>query len=79
VADTGNSRLLLWDHIPSANNAAADGLIGQANFEVLGEASLNMARPVNTSEMYWSFSVTSHGDQLIAADTGNHRILFYNL
>ncbi|MBX3256268.1 MAG: hypothetical protein KF862_19175 [Chitinophagaceae bacterium] len=75
IADTGNSRILLWNDIPAANGTSADALIGQKHFEIIGESSLNMKTTV-ANEMYWPFAVNATGDTLVVADTGNHRILF---
>lgn len=74
VADTGNSRILLWDMLPQTNGMAANGLLGQPRFDINGESSLSMQTNL-TNEMYWPFAVNSCGDGLIIADTGNHRIL----
>lgn len=76
VADTGNSRLVLHEQIPAQHNAAAGMQIGQPDFETHGETSLSMKSGLE-NEMYWPFSVNADGDILVAADTGNHRILFY--
>jgi NHL repeat len=76
VADTGNSRLIVHEQIPTSSNAPAHSQIGQPNFETHGESSLSMKSTV-TNEMYWPFSVNASQDLLISADTGNHRILFY--
>ncbi|PUZ30016.1 hypothetical protein GA0116948_1011 [Chitinophaga costaii] len=78
VADTGNSRVLYWPVLPEANNAPAEKLVGQLNFSTNGESSLSLKTPL-VNEMYWPFSVTCLDTQLIVADTGNHRILFYEL
>ena len=32
VADTQNNRILIWNHIPTANGTAADVVLGQPNF-----------------------------------------------
>lgn len=78
IADTGNSRLVFHNQIPTCNNADATLQIGQPNFETHGETSLSMKSNF-ANEMYWPFAVNSSGNILIAADTGNHRILFYQL
>ncbi len=78
VADTGNSRLLNWANWPLTHNAPADRLIGQPDFEINGESSLHMAGRQNNA-MYWPFAISTYEHWLIAADTGNHRILFYQL
>ena len=76
IADTGNSRLILHSTIPTENNAAANAQIGQPNFETHGETSLSLTTTLN-NEMYWPFGIHSFDNILIAADTGNHRIIFY--
>jgi hypothetical protein len=76
VADTGNSRILIWNEIPTDNNEHANTLIGQPNFSVNGESSLSFSTTVE-NEMYWPFAINSFEDNIIVADTGNHRVLFY--
>jgi len=76
IADTGNSRLIIHHTIPNQNNPIANYQIGQPDFETHGETSLSMTNILN-NEMYWPFGVNNFGDILIAADTGNHRIIFY--
>lgn len=76
IADTGNSRLIVHEKIPSVNNKDASIQIGQPDFETHGETSLSM-KSLFANEMYWPFAVNASKDLLIAADTGNHRILFY--
>jgi hypothetical protein len=78
VADTGNSRILCWEAIPEQHNLSAQAVIGQKDFSTNGEESLSM-RSKKDNEMYWPFSITSVGNTLAIADTGNHRILFYQL
>jgi hypothetical protein len=76
VADTGNSRLTIWNQIPNENSQVADTLIGQPNFEINGESSLSVKTSL-INEMYWPFAVNSIDDFLVIADTGNHKILIY--
>jgi hypothetical protein len=78
VADSGNSRILIWNQVPSKNNVAADALIGQPHFSVNGESSLSMKSTVE-NEMYWPFAVSANANKLAVADTGNHRIIIYEL
>lgn len=78
VADSGNSRILLWDQVPEANDAAANHLIGQAHFSVNGESSLSRNNNLE-NEIYWPFGMSADGDRLAVADTGNHRIIIYEL
>lgn len=78
IADTGNSRILIWDKIPAFNGAPADRLYGQAHFEVVGESSLSMKSTV-ANDMYWPFAVNYIQDQLVIADTGNHRLSYRSI
>ena len=77
IADTGNSRVLFFNNIPSENNEPADKLYGNINFESIGE-HLEVGNH-NSERMYWPFAVNVMDDQLIVADTGNHRIIFYTI
>lgn len=76
VADTGNSRLMLWNVLPPNHNATANEVLGQPNFTTNGESSLSMKSKVE-NEMYWPFALQYAAGYLIAADTGNHRIIFF--
>ena len=77
VADTGNSRILRFDSIPSGHNHAADALIGKPDFFTGSE---NAETVFGTEKnLYWPFSICAHEARLAVADTGNHRILLYDL
>ncbi|MGL6022916.1 MAG: hypothetical protein ACRC0A_07430 [Chitinophagaceae bacterium] len=75
VADTGNSRILLWNSIPEKNNVLANNLIGQKKFNTNGESSLSMTNSTLKNQMYWPFAVNSYKKNIAIADTGNNRIL----
>jgi len=77
VADTGNSRLLWFDRVPTANGASADDLLGHASFDVSSENSTT--RLGTDRQLYWPFSLCADGATLAVADTGNHRIVIYEL
>lgn len=75
VADTGNSRILIYNQLPTISNAPADTLIGKADFYTGSE---NASTVFGTEQaMYWPFSLARTPSILAVADTGNHRILFY--
>lgn len=77
VNDTGNSRILYFDSIPKKNNALAKAVIGRENFNTSSEFKGNM---IGTQKaLYWPFSITTEGDTLFIADTGNHRLVICNL
>jgi hypothetical protein len=77
VVDTGNSRVLYFENIPATNNQNANDLFGNIDFNAIGE-HLDVGKQ-NSERLYWPFAITAWRDQLITADTGNHRIAFYNL
>lgn len=77
VNDTGNSRVLGFDKLPTKNNAPADWLIGRPDFNISSEYSGNLTG--TQSGIYWPFSITSFKDQLFIADTGNHRLVIGKL
>ncbi|MEM1001077.1 MAG: NHL repeat-containing protein [Bacteroidota bacterium] len=77
VNDTGNSRILGFDSIPSKNNATANWLIGRPNFNTSSEYAGNLSG--TQSAIYWPFSITTYEDQLFIADTGNHRLVIAQL
>ncbi len=77
VADTGNSRLLWFNEVPTAHNTAADNLLGHTDF---GISSENATTRFGTDrQLYWPFSLCAEEQILAVADTGNHRIILYTL
>lgn len=73
VADTGNSRILQFNEIPTKNSASADQLIGHADFKTGSE---NKDTILGTDrKLYWPFSISVEGETIAIADTGNHRII----
>lgn len=77
VADTGNSRVLWFENMPRENNELADNLIGHAHFNLSSENA--NTRYGTDKQLYWPFSICTEGDTLAVADTGNHRIILYQL
>jgi uncharacterized protein (TIGR03437 family) len=71
VADTGNSRILIFNSIPTTNGANADLVLGQPNFtSSLPGTTQNTMRSPN--------GVTFALGKLFVADTYNHRVLIFN-
>ncbi|MEM6515947.1 MAG: hypothetical protein AAF688_07165 [Bacteroidota bacterium] len=77
VNDTGNSRILIFDDIPQTNNVFANAIIGRPNFQTSSEYKGNLTG--TSSAIYWPFSVTTFGNRLFIADTGNHRLVICDL
>ena len=71
VTDLGHNRVLIYNQIPTSNNAPADVVVGQPDFTTdtagTGPASLNFPR----------YALTD-GTRLFIADTGNNRVLVFN-
>src|SRR5215469_10587421 len=75
VADTNHNRILIWNHIPTTNNANADVVVGQPNFTT-GAVPTNgtpSAKSLNGPQGVWI-----QNGRLYVADTGNNRVLIYN-
>jgi len=79
ITDYNNQRVLIYDGIPTANNASAVKAIGQPN---LTSSSKNQGSDTTTAYAYslrnaaGGFGITD--DVLIVADTGNNRVLIYD-
>lgn len=77
VNDTGNSRILWFKEIPTENNAEATAVIGKRDFNTGSENKETLMG--TSSSLYWPFSITTNNNQLLIADTGNHRIVITDL
>lgn len=77
VADTGSSRVLWFNEIPSQNNTEAINVLGQDNFTT-GSENKNTIWSTEGS-MYWPFQISIENKTMVIADTGNHRIIINQL
>jgi len=77
VNDTGNSRILWFEKIPTKNNAEATVVIGKRDFKTGSENKETLMG--TSSSLYWPFSITTQENKLIIADTGNHRMVITDL
>ena len=75
VADTGNRRVLLWDAIPTRSSAAADLVLGQADFTTRDENSGDAPGPMS---MRWPHGMVIAGGRVMIADAGNNRIMVWD-
>jgi uncharacterized protein (TIGR03437 family) len=83
IADTGNNRVLIYNHIPAQNGAAADVVLGAPNFTTyiqpsLASLSTSNAAGASASTMLNPVSVTSDGSHVYVTDLGYNRILIWN-
>lgn len=72
ITDRENNRVLIFNKIPTTNNASADLVIGQTN--LTNDGAGNTASTLRTP---WNCSLAPDG-KLLIADDGNNRILVYN-
>lgn len=75
VADTSNHRVLIYNQIPTTNNASADVVIGQSTFS---NNSTNQGGTVNANTLASPRDIYTDGTRLFISDTGNHRYLIFN-
>ncbi len=74
VADTSNNRVLIWNSIPTANNTAADVVLGQPD---MTSSTLNNGG-VSAATLFLPRGVAVLGSKLVVADTNNSRVLIWN-
>ncbi len=75
-ADRQNNRVLIYDGIPTFNNATASVVIGQPDF-VSSDANQGLSFPT-AQTLREPSGVFVSGQKLFITDTGNHRILVFN-
>ena len=73
VTDAGNNRVMIWEGIPTANNAPCEVVLGQKNFNFV-ELNQGFYLP-NASSLSMPYGVDICGDYLIVADTANSRLV----
>ncbi|MCZ6690931.1 MAG: NHL repeat-containing protein [Planctomycetota bacterium] len=76
VPERGNSRVLIWDTIPTANFAPADHVLGQPNLTSRGQDRGGSAGADTLDVPRAVFGDSTH---LYVSDGFNHRILVWNL
>jgi len=77
VADTANNRVLLWNSAPASGcSLDADEVIGQDDFSANGE---NHWKAVTRDSLCWPYGVWLSGNRLAVADSGNNRVLIWDL
>lgn len=72
IGDYGNSRVLVFNSIPTVNNASADFAIGQPDL------TTNTASNASATTLSGPQQVVGYRGKLLVADTLNHRVAIYN-
>jgi uncharacterized protein (TIGR03437 family) len=79
VADTQDNRILIYNKIPTANNAPADVVVGQTSFTAFVQPDLTATQPTTSAtNMQTPVAVSSDGVRLFVADLGQNRVLIWN-
>ncbi len=73
IADYNNARFLIYNTVPTSNNASANVVIGQPNMTTISCGTT--ASKFCGADMPWYDSATG---KLILVDSGDHRVLIYN-
>lgn len=76
VADTANNRILLWDGVPRTSGVPASRVLAQPTFAANGE---NRWDTVAADTLCWPYGLSLHGGRLAVADSGNNRIVVWDL
>jgi hypothetical protein len=72
-----NSRVMIWNSIPTSNNQPADVVLGEPNFTTAPPATTSDLPPT-ASNLFNPVSVTSDGQHLYVTDLGHNRVLIWN-
>ncbi|HLM83937.1 MAG TPA: hypothetical protein VK254_01850 [Candidatus Bathyarchaeia archaeon] len=75
IADAGNSRVLIYNHIPTTNNVSANVVVGQADMASSGE---NQGGTAAANTLFGPIGVYSDGIKLVIEDGTNNRVLVFN-
>ncbi|MFV9504261.1 MAG: NHL repeat-containing protein [Oscillochloridaceae bacterium umkhey_bin13] len=77
VADTANNRVLLWDQLPRQGCAAPASLaLGQPDLASNGE---NRWRAIAPDTLCWPYGLWIHRTYLAITDSGNNRVMIWEL
>lgn len=75
VCDTGHHRLLIWNEAPKVDQAPADLVIGQPDFEREGR---NAKREAGSATLNVPTGIAAADGVLAIADAWNHRVLIWH-
>ena len=71
VVDNGNSRVLIWNSIPTSNGQQANLVIGEPNMT-------SAAGGISATLLNYPGSVYSDGTHVVVTDSENNRVLIWN-
>ena len=80
IADTGNSRVLIWTDFPTGNQQPATVVLGHKSFTDAKpnseEGGITLGHPT-AHTLHHPYGVHSDGVSLAVVDNGNNRVLFW--
>lgn len=84
IADSSNNRVLIYNSLPTANSAAADVVLGQADFVHCASNDDDQDGTHDTPDtptartLDYPSDVWTDGTRLVVADSDNNRVLIWN-
>jgi len=79
VADTGHSRILIWNNIPTRSFQPADVVVGQPDFNTYIELDLSRTQiDAKADNLLNPVSVTTDGRRMYVADLAQNRVMIWN-
>ncbi len=75
ISDFSNNRVLIYNTLPTTNNASADVVVGQVDFS---SGTANQGGSVSASTLATPVGIAIYNGKLIIADRLNNRVLIYN-
>jgi uncharacterized protein (TIGR03437 family) len=79
VADSQDNRILIYNKVPTSNNAPADVVVGQPNFTTFVQPDLTQSQPTTAANnMQTPVAVSTDGTHLFVSDLGQSRVLIFN-
>jgi hypothetical protein len=76
AADTANSRIIAWHTARASGGAPAQALSGQMEFNAKGD---NAWRAPTRQSLSWPYGISTLGDMVVIADSGNNRVVLWPL
>ncbi len=81
VADEFNSRLLIWNRVPTTNGAPADLVLGQSGFDRCAydddDQDGLFDNQASARTLFYPTGVWTDGQRLVVTDAFNHRVLIW--
>lgn len=77
VADSGASRVMVWQHLPDTNGAPCDAVLGQASASAVRH-NRGASDPTGGS-LHLPHGIAAQAARLVVADTANSRLLGFDL